>query len=54
VAVKIALHNRVGMSIIREWSEREGMLDRYAEFVKALASARRARAPGRRPQRPYR
>lgn len=40
VAVRIALRNRVAWRVIREWSRKEGFLDRYEEFLQAVREAR--------------
>jgi hypothetical protein len=43
VAVEIALANRLAYATIRRWSESEGMLPRYEEFLTAVRAAKRVR-----------
>jgi len=47
-AVKIALHSKVDLAAIREWSRREGHLDGFRTFVKEIDRCR----PGQRRRRP--
>lgn len=42
VAVAIALRNRIDMKKIRDWSAREGQSERFAQFLRELALARRS------------
>jgi hypothetical protein len=42
-AVKIALHNPIGIRKIRTWSAREGAIERFEEFSRELARARHRR-----------
>lgn len=46
-AVQIALRNRISMRLVRAWSEKEGALPAFEEFMKELTAARSRR--GRRP-----
>lgn len=39
-AVSIARRNRINLATVRRWSEQEGMLDRYREFMKELRAVR--------------
>ncbi len=42
-AIKVAVHRRVDLPAIREWSRREGMRERFEEFEQELRRVRRAR-----------
>ena len=42
VATRIAVRNRVSLARIREWSEREGAIQKFETFRARLAAARRA------------
>jgi hypothetical protein len=39
-AIQIARRQRVNMKLIRQWSQREGAIDKFAEFAEAVARQR--------------
>ncbi len=49
-AIMVALRHRIRQSEIRKWSEGEGMIERYEEYLRELGKARiaRHRSQGRR------
>jgi hypothetical protein len=47
VAVMIARRHRTNLETIRRWSEQEGALPKFAEFMTALRAGRRRRSKGR-------